>query len=174
MHDEVSKYFYERRTLFMAIARNKDNKPLSDKYISRYQSIMATMNPQTLLLFTSLELQIGYLPDQLDIPRQWGEVYHITEPMKHVLALLPNLTTVVISFARHRPVYFASYARGLSRQTHDTVEWLIDNLPLEMNVLWDWGDALMPTDESGESKLARMIRDRGRDTRKVREMGKAV
>jgi hypothetical protein len=174
IHDEVAKYFYERRALFMRLVRNKDNKVLSDKYISCYHRVMATMNPQTLLLFTDLEIQIGYLADQRDTPRQWGEVYQITEPLRQMLTLLPNLTTVIVSFARYRPVYYAGYSRGLSRQTRETVEWLLDNIPRDMNVLWDWDAAVMPIGKSGESSLVRMIRERGRDPQNTRESGKAV
>jgi hypothetical protein len=158
----------------MRLARNNDNKALSDKDISRYHRVMALMNPQTLLLFTDLEIQIGYLADQQDTPRQWGEVYQTTEPMRQMLTLLPNLNTVIVSFARYRPVYHAGYSPGLSRQTRETVEWLLDNIPREMNVVWDWDAAVMPTGKSKESRLVRMIRERGRDPQNVRNSGKAV
>jgi hypothetical protein len=158
IHKEATKFFYENRTLFMVVARDKDSQMLSNEYASRYYETLATMNPETRGLFTELEVDIAHFSEQTFTPRRYQQVPSVTDPMRHIIALLPNLKTVVIVLGviPARPV--KAIAR-VSTQRNDTLHWLLDYIPKDVQVLWE--KASVPRTETGAEALRTIIETRG-------------
>ncbi|KAF2821718.1 hypothetical protein CC86DRAFT_99780 [Ophiobolus disseminans] len=164
LHNEITKYFYEKRTLFIVLARDKQSRMLSDEYVSRYYETLAAMSPYTRQLFTKVEFQVGLFAEQTFEARRHVHVPSVTDPMHHVIALLPNLTTVVLTF----PTTAAQ--RGMVRirtkyaaQISDTLDWLLSYLPNEMQLLWDLKSFPMTADPriTDEVRLRGIIESRG-------------
>jgi hypothetical protein len=160
MHDEVRKYFYENRTLFMLAARDKDSLMLSNEYISRYYETLTVMNPQTRMLFNRLEVKVGYLAHQKFQPRQYRLVPSVADPMVHIIQLLPKLTTVIIAFGS-MPGLPTKAVMSVAIQRNDTLEWLLDHIPQYMEILWEQTTAPMSNDKWDESVLWNMMLERG-------------
>ena len=160
IHDEVRKYFYENRTLFMLVARDKDSLMLSNEYISRYYETLAVMNPETRMLFNRLEVVAGHLASQKFQPRQYKLVPSVADPMSHVIQLLPKLTTVVIAFGP-MPRRSLKTTVSVAMQRNDTLEWLLDHIPQYMEILWEQTTAPTSSDRWDESILWNMMLERG-------------
>lgn len=160
IHDEVRKYFYGNRTLFMLAARDKGSLMLSNEYISRYYETLAVMNPQTRMLFNRLEVMVGNLANQRFQPRQYQFVPPVPDPMGHVIQLLPKLTTVtfVIGPTPLRPIKAVVIN---SMQRNDTLEWLLGHIPQHMEILWEQTTVPEPNDKWDESVLWNMMLERG-------------
>ncbi|KAF1919392.1 hypothetical protein BDU57DRAFT_140034 [Ampelomyces quisqualis] len=160
IHDEVRKYFYENRILFMLAARDKDSLMLSNEYISRYYETLAVMNPQTRMLFNRLEVMVGHLTHQVFRPRQYQLVPSVADPMRHVIQLLPKLSTVVIAMGP-TPLRPIKAVVSVATQRNDTLEWLLDHIPQHMEILWEQTTVPTPSDKWDDSGLWNMMRERG-------------
>lgn len=157
--DEVVKYFYEKRTLFLVAARDKASQTLSSEYLSRFYQLLATMNPHTRQSFTKLEIQIGYLSGQSFTPKRYLNVSPIPDAMQEIFALLPGLQTLVISFG---PLPFiAGDTYRIVRERLDTVYWLIDCVPAQIDVRWDLTRAFTVRFKADEQPLRRIVAKRG-------------
>lgn len=163
LHDEIAKYFYGQRTLFMQLARDKNGQLLSDEFISRYYETLAVMNPSTRGFFTKIELQIGLLPDQHFEARRYQHVKSVSDPMRHMLALLPNLSTFVVTFARRVSRPLSSRIR-YAEHMRDTLQWLLTYIPDDAEILWDFrSNPHWFSDESvkEEMEVQKVIESRG-------------
>ncbi|KAF2134870.1 hypothetical protein P153DRAFT_362593 [Dothidotthia symphoricarpi CBS 119687] len=176
LYDECVKYFYENRTLWMMAGRDQTGT-LTDEYVGRAYETLAVMNTQTRLLFKRLEImvQVWLLPPA-NIPasrRHYG-IPPVSEPMRQIFALLPNLETVLFSF---NPVKNSMFERGMPRvyrMREDILLWVLDSMPEPApRIQWDisrsspfWNDeherVLRPKLEErtgmemGESVLSRL------------------
>ncbi|CAO2652200.1 Nn.00g004830.m01.CDS01 [Neocucurbitaria sp. VM-36] len=167
LHDEVAKYLYENRTLFMVAARNSQSQTLSDEYMLRYYETLASMPTQTRLRFKKLEIQIGHLVSQPSAPRRYTDVPSVSDPMRHILALLPNLDTVVISF--QSLLYTSVSTHRIVRERAETAEWLMKYIPASVSILWDLARAFAFPSKSEEQPMWQTIQARG-----VIKMGHSV
>ncbi|KAH7075181.1 hypothetical protein FB567DRAFT_185212 [Paraphoma chrysanthemicola] len=160
LHDEATKYFYENRTLFMVAARDKGSELLSNEFVSRYYETVAVMSASTRLLFTKLELQIGYFSNQIFTPRRYQNVPSATSPMQQMLTLLPSLTSVVISFGLAPAQLMGSNDRIIA-QRNDTLKWLLENIPQTIEVSWDETITLPLPGRVEDPELSAIMRSRG-------------
>lgn len=159
LHHEIAKHMYENRTLFLIIARDKASQTLSNEYISRFYEIIATMHPPTRHLFTTLEIQIGYLSGQAATAKRHANVPAVLDPMHHIFALLPRLHTLVVSFG---PLPFIpSDTYRIVRERLETVDWLIDCVPEAIDVRWDLTRAFTARFKADEQPLRKLIAKRG-------------
>lgn len=160
IHDEVRKYFYENRTLFVLAARDKGSLMLSNEYMSRYYETLAVMNPQTRMLFNRLEVMVGNLANQSFQPRRYQYVPPVADPIGHVIQLLPNITTVTIAIGPTplRPIKAVVIN---SMQRNDTLEWLLHHIPQHMEILWEQTTVPLPNDKWDEPVLWNMMLERG-------------
>jgi len=136
LHGEVVKYFYEKRTLFMLLAHDTGSQMLSNEYVSRYYETLAIMNPETRQLFSKMEISLGLFSEQIFTARRYQDVSSVADPMRHVLALLPNLATLVISFAREPPRPVSAREQFTQRMT-ETLQWLRRYIPPDVSISWD-------------------------------------
>jgi hypothetical protein len=161
LHKEVTKYFYENRVLFLLVARDsKGSQLLSDEYLSRYYETLAVMNPQTRCLFTKLEVMVAHFSEQTFAPRQYQHVPSVADPMQQVIALLPNLATVVLSLGP-TPLRPLRAQVRVAMQRNETLEWLLAYIPAHVEILWDKKTVPVSEDKWPESKLWDIISDRG-------------
>jgi hypothetical protein len=137
LHAEVKKYFYQNRTLCILAAHDGGREILSKLYMSKYYETLAVMDPQTRLFFTKLDIQIKPLfPDTIDVTaRRHSHVPVVTDPMRQILTLLPNLATIVLSLGQvsFLPRATRTYVSG---QRIDTLKWLLECIPCKVQVLW--------------------------------------
>ncbi|KAF1838430.1 hypothetical protein BDW02DRAFT_594686 [Decorospora gaudefroyi] len=163
LHDEVTKYLYEHRTLFMPVARHPTNKAFGDEYVARIYNTIATMNPATLHLFKHLEIQISHCQDRHIVASRY--LPRIADPMRHIFRKLTALETLTIQFG---PVATPSYWESetmlkTTRQRYEieTTEWLIDHIPASVNVSWDRAHASrFLGSDAVEQRLWHAIQDR--------------
>ncbi|KAF2032067.1 hypothetical protein EK21DRAFT_61774 [Setomelanomma holmii] len=168
LHDEGARHFYENRTLFMVAARDKQSELLSNEFVLRYCETVAMMATSTRLLFTTLEIQIGYFSDQKFTGRHPSceKLPSGIIPVQHIFALLPNLKSVVISFALAPAQIVRSNAR-IAQQQNDTLEWLLAHIPQDVELLWDeislWDDIpeVPPQTSVCEGELFELMHSRG-------------
>lgn len=160
IYKEVTKYFYENRTLFMIVARDKDSQMLSNEYASRYYETLAVMNAETRRLFTRLEVYIAHFSEQTFMPRRYQMVPSVADPMRHIISLLPNLETVVIALGRTPSRPLKALVR-VAIQRNETLDWLLAYLPPEVEIIWD--EKTMPALEGdwNEFHLWNMVKNRG-------------
>lgn len=159
LHAEVSKYFYEKRTLFMLLARDKNSQMLSNEYILRYYETLAVMNTETRALFTKLEVMVAHFSEQTFKPRQYQLVKSVTDPMQQIIQLLPNLTSVVIALGP-TPARPMQALLRVAQQRNETLEWFLERVPLHIEVLWE-RDTIPPSELFGSSQLKDMTDKRG-------------
>lgn len=159
VHNEVVEYLYEKRTLFMIVARDRESPTLTNEYLSRYYETLASMPTQTRQHFTKLEIQIGYLSSQTFTAKRHTHVPSVSDPMSHILFLLPNLDTVVISF--QSLLYTSVSTHRIVRERTQTAEWLIKYIPESVNVVWDLARAFAFRTKLDEQPMWRTIQARG-------------
>ena len=168
IHDEVAKYFYERRTLFMIVVRDEGEPTLCDEFLSRYHETVAMMRPQTRQLFVDMEIQLGgdiklggHREAISSRPRRCGTKSPGARPMmRHIFSLLPNLSTVTFSFLQSPRVFIRGC--GLREQT---LEWVLHHVPSEAEVRWGaWSRDVTATSadslQSDRSSMSRYFADR--------------
>jgi hypothetical protein len=160
IYKEVTKYFYENRTLFMLAARDKNSQMLSNEYLSRYYETLAVMSPQTRCLFTRLEVMIAHFSEQTFTPRRYQHVPSVVDPMQHTLALLPSLATVVISLGP-TPIRPLKARVRVAMQRNHTLQWLLAYIPEHIEILWDQHTVPAPVDHWSEAMLWQMMSERG-------------
>jgi hypothetical protein len=158
MHKEVTKYFYENRSLFMIVARDKHSQMLSREYASRYYETLATMSPETRALFTQLEVDIAHFSEQTFASRRSHHVPSVTDPMQHIFDLLPHLKTIVVvlGVAPARPT---KAVERVIAQRNETLRWLLEYVPPNVDILWE--RASLPKFDTGAAELQSMIEARG-------------
>lgn len=159
LHGEVSKYFYEKRTLFMLLARDKNSQMLSNEYMSRYYETLAVMNFETRSLFTRLEVMVAHFSEQTFRPRQYQLVKSVVDPMQQIVELLPNLATVVIALGP-TPVRPIQALVRVVQQRNETLEWFLKYVPPHIEILWEQ-DTIPELGIKGSPELMDMIGDRG-------------
>ncbi|KAJ4375822.1 hypothetical protein N0V83_001099 [Neocucurbitaria cava] len=159
VHNEVVEYLYEKRTLFMIVARDRESPTLTNEYLSRYYETLASMPTQTRQHFTKLEIQIGYLSSQTFTAKRHTHVPSVSDPMSHILFLLPDLDTVVISF--QSLMYTSVSTHRIVRERTQTAEWLIKYIPESVNVVWDLARAFAFRTKLDEQPMWRTIQARG-------------
>jgi hypothetical protein len=178
LHDEVAKYFYERRTLFMIVVRDQDSPTLSDECLSHYYQTVAMMRPQTRHLFVAMEIQLGGdvrsggLREQISsMPRCWGTKGPGARPMmRNIFDLLPNLTAVIFSFLQPARVFTRSYGKRAQ-----ALEWVLHHVPFKAEVRWGaWSDDVTAVSahplQRDVSNMTRHFADReARDLRSILE-----
>ncbi|KAL6711633.1 hypothetical protein ACN47E_004567 [Coniothyrium glycines] len=141
LHDEVEKHLYENCTLFMEIARDKASQNLSNEYISRNLLVLQSMTPSMRQLFRKCEIRIGYLSSQkLPRGRRIGDV-PVMDPMRRIFQLLPNLQTLVVSFAAQTSLTLSIGTHRIILERRETVQWLLESIPESVDVIWDLADA---------------------------------
>lgn len=154
LHDEVVKYFYENRTLWMIAARDRGRPILSDEFVGRFYETVAAMNPQTRLLFKKLEIDVGILSAQTFLPRRYYGILPVTDHMRQIFALLPNLETVLFTFKR---IHHSVSGRGMPRfywEREKTLQWIIDSLPQPApRIQWDFSQSSPFWDDAHEQEL---------------------
>jgi hypothetical protein len=139
LHDEVGKYFYDNRTLFMAVTRHAGNKGLGDEYVAHVYQAITAMNPDTLQQFRQLEIQISGSEDIHAIRKRYNPC--VTNPMSHLFNKLASLEKLKISFdPKSRPIG-GSFGLVLNfigeKWETETREWLVDHIPPSLKVSWD-------------------------------------
>ncbi|KAH7356285.1 hypothetical protein BKA66DRAFT_248456 [Pyrenochaeta sp. MPI-SDFR-AT-0127] len=159
LHGEVHKYLYQNRTLFMILARDGSSKTLSDEYIARNYETLARMSMRTRQLFQKLEIQIGYLANQTFTAKRYADVSSVSDPMRHIFTMLPNLQTLVISFASSS--YAIRSMQRIFRELNETVVWLISYIPLSVNLVWDLSRACPLQGKIEEQPMWSTIQERG-------------
>ena len=167
VHNEVAKYMYENRTLFMIAAHDRASQTLSEAYISRYYETLASMPTHTRQRFQKLEIQIGYLSSQTFTPKRYPDVPSVSDPMRHVLLLLPNLDTIIISF--QSLLYTSISTHRIIRERTETVEWLIKYIPRSVHIVYDLARAFTFPPKIEEQPMWQTIQVRG-----VIKMGHSV
>ncbi|KAH5106884.1 hypothetical protein HBH72_048670 [Parastagonospora nodorum] len=158
MHKEVTKYFYENRTLFMIVARDKHSQMLSREYASRYYETLAAMSPETRALFTRLEVDIAHFSEQTFASRRFHHIPSVTDPMQHIFDLLPHLKTIVIVLGV-TPARPAKAVERVITQRNETLRWLLEYVPPNVDILWE--RASLPKIDTGAAELQSMIEARG-------------
>ena len=158
MHKEVTKYFYQNRTLFIVVARDKDSQMLSREYASRYYETLATMSPDTRRLFTELQVDIAHFSDQTFAARRFHHVPSVTDPMQHFFDLLPHLKTIVIVLGA-TPARPAKALERIITQRNETLRWLLEYVPPNVEILWE--RTTLPKVDTGAAELQSMIEARG-------------
>jgi hypothetical protein len=133
LHSEVAKYFYDNRTLFMIIARDKDSLTLSDEYISRYYETLAVIAPAMRQMFTKVELKIAQFPQADFSARRYQLAPLNTDHMREIVAFLPNLSTLVLTL----PHLMTTRPKAYTMQVCDTIEWVLNHVPSHVEILWD-------------------------------------
>jgi hypothetical protein len=136
IYKEVTKYFYENRTLFMTVSREKSSQMPSDQYVSRYYETLAVMNAETRRLFTKLEMCIAQSSEQIFAPRRYQKVPDVTDVMQHIFSLLPNLKFVTIVLGA-TPVFPLKAVVRIAMQRNDTLDWLLQYIPPEVEIIWE-------------------------------------
>jgi hypothetical protein len=159
LHSEVTKYFYENRTLFMLLARDENSQMLSDEYISRYYETLAVMNSGTRSLFTKLEVMVAHFSEQTFKPRQYQLVKSVADPMKQIFALLPNLASVVITLG-HTPARPMQALLHVAQQRNETLQWFLKYIPPHIEILWEQ-DTIPEPEVWGSPQLMDIVDDRG-------------
>ncbi|KAH7392215.1 hypothetical protein DE146DRAFT_617778 [Phaeosphaeria sp. MPI-PUGE-AT-0046c] len=155
LHNETRKYFYENRTLFMLLARDKKSQMLSNEYISRYYETLAVMNAETRCLFTRLEVLVAHFSEQTFKPRQYQLVRSVADPMQHIVALLPNLTSIIITLGP-TPIRPLPASLRVAQQRNETLEWFLKYIPPHVEILWE--QSTIPAPElSGDSQLRDIV-----------------
>jgi hypothetical protein len=150
LHAEVTKYFYQNRTLRLQVGRDEGDALMSHALMLEHYETLAVMRPQTRALFTSLDISIQPLSlgpaTQAPIQR-YPRVVPVADPMCCSLALLPNLATVVLSLANlnSRPWR----RRGVvAEQRIRTLQWLLECIPSNVQVLWT--PSTSPSDDAAQ------------------------
>lgn len=159
LHNEVTKYFYENRTLFMLLARDKNSQMLSNEYVSRYYETLAVMNSETRSLFTKLEVTVAHFSEQTFKPRQYQLVKSVADPMQHIIALLPNLATIIITLGPTPARPIKALVR-VAQQRNETLEWLLRYIPPHVEIMWEQ-DTIPEREIWGSPQLMDIIGDRG-------------
>ncbi|CBX95918.1 hypothetical protein LEMA_P030700.1 [Plenodomus lingam JN3] len=159
IHDEVVEYFYEKRTLFLVAARDKASQTLSNNYLSRFYDMVAMMNPRTRQLFGKLEIQVSYLSGQTTTMKRYPSISFVADPMRDLFALLPKVQTLVIAFGP--TPFIAGENWGIIREKLETVYWLIDCVPVSIDVRWDLSRAFTSRFKVDEGPLRRIVAKRG-------------
>jgi hypothetical protein len=150
LHAEVTKHFYENRTLRFQVGRDDDDALLSHALVLEHYETLAVMRPQTRALFTRLDISIQPLSPgpAAQVPvRRYPRIVPVADPMRCSLALLPNLATVVISLANlnSRPWR----RRGVvAEQRIRTLKWLLECIPSNVQVVWTPSTA--PSDDAAQ------------------------
>lgn len=164
LHDEVTKALYEHRRLFLRITRDKESRTLSDEFMSRYYETLAQMAPRTREMFSNVELLISPFSSHDFMARRYQLAPPNTDHMRGVFDLLPNLSTFNITLPdlsgyRHR----AAHAARDMKQVCDTLEWLLDYIPLGADILWNLRPVKWyPHPQSDEEKrMMQFIESRG-------------
>jgi hypothetical protein len=160
IYKEVTKYFYENRTLFMIVAREKDSQMLSNEYASRYYETLAIMNPETRRFFTKLEVCIAHFSEQTFASRRYLEVPSVSDPMRHIISFLPNLETVVIVLGT-TPVRPLKAVVRIAMQRNDTLDWLLEYISPEVEVIWEQKRIPELEGQWNEFHLWNLIKSRG-------------
>jgi hypothetical protein len=139
LHGEVGKYFYEHRTLFMAVTRHAGNKGLGDEYVAHICQTIAAMNPNTLQQFKQLDIQISGSEDIHAIRKRYNPC--IVNPLSHIFAKLPKLQKLDITFDPKSAPIGGSFGLVLdfigNKWETETREWLVDHIPASLQVSWD-------------------------------------
>jgi hypothetical protein len=162
LHAEVTKYYYENRILHILATHDKDRELLSNSHMFTYYEELAVMNPQTRALFTKLDIMI--IPLYLDVQdvrkQRHPHVTSVADPMRHTFALLPNLTTIVISLGPY-PLRIRRSIDYYKRQRIMTLEWLLQRAPRGVQVAWT--PTTPPSDDAAmdEKTCWRIMKDRG-------------
>jgi hypothetical protein len=144
----------------MIAARDKESKMLSDEFVSRYYETVAVMSAPTRLLFTKLELQVGYFSNQIFTPRRYQNVPSTAAPLQQILTLLPSLKSLVISFGVAPAQMMRSNTR-ITEQRNDTLLWLLEHIPQGVDILWDTSAASPAQSRIDESTLSEIMHNRG-------------
>lgn len=159
LHDETRKYFYENRTLFMLLARDRNSQMLSNEYVSRYFETLAVMNAETRRLFTKLEVMVAHFSEQTFKPRQYQLVRPVEDPMEGIIALLPNLSSIIITLGP-TPARPMQAVLRVAQQRNETLEWFLQYVPPYIEILWE--RSTIPEPEiCGMSQLSDMVNGRG-------------
>jgi hypothetical protein len=138
LHAEVTKHFYENRTLHLQVGRDEDDVLMRHALMLEHYETLAVMAPRTRALFTSLDISIQPLSpgSAAQAPvRRYPHIVPVADPMRRSLALLPNLATVVISLANlnSRP----RRQRGIVADHRiRTLKWLLQCIPSNIQVSW--------------------------------------
>lgn len=136
LHDEVQKFLYSNRTLFIVVARDRESLTLSNEFAARSYETLARMAPKTRQLFTSLEIQVGYLAHQTFTSKHYVDIDAVPDPFPHMFSLLPNLKSLLLSFCS------SPYAKirppRIFREYDQTVDWLFPYIPPSIDIRWDF------------------------------------
>lgn len=161
LHNEVTKYLFENRTLFMNIARDKASLNLSHAYISKCVVNLERMNPCTRQLFRRCEFQIDYLSSHtLSAGRTIGETPAIN-PIQQIFKLLPSLQTLILSFGNPPFASNGVATHRIVRERLETVDWLIGCIPENIDVKWNLTGAFTTRFKTDEQPLRQLIEKRG-------------
>lgn len=146
LHDEVSKYFYDKQVLFQKLVCPFPTSIRHAIHLALDYETVAGMGARTRLYFKRLEVQVDCVPNRsVNIP-PYSAVPRVEDSWGEMLKLLPSLETVVVSFPPH--------SRETARMLHKRrapVNWLIDQIPDRMQLLWDFRHW---QDEEGERLVA--------------------
>ncbi|OAL43854.1 hypothetical protein IQ07DRAFT_592659 [Pyrenochaeta sp. DS3sAY3a] len=139
LHDEVQKFLYSNRTLFIVVARDRESLTLSNEFAARSYETLARMAPKTRELFTGLEIQIGYLAHQTFTSKHYVDIDAVPDPFPHMFSLLPNIKSLLFSFCS------SPYAKirppRIFREYYQTLEWLFPYIPPSIEIRWDFKHA---------------------------------
>ncbi|KAF2878007.1 hypothetical protein BDV95DRAFT_8308 [Massariosphaeria phaeospora] len=154
LHDEVTKYLYRDRTLFVkAVTGGKDM--VSSAHITQNYESVAAMAPTTRLYFKTLEIQVDYQASRDVCGPRFPHALPSYDPFADTFKLLPALETVVVSFPPHGPNPSTKYRYAKRKEP---VAWLIEHIPDSLQLRWDfthWHD------EAGEQMVADRMASRG-------------
>lgn len=143
----------------MIVARDQASKTLSDEHTARYYETLATMNIRTRQLVKSLEIQVGYLSNQTFTAKRYADVPSVSDPMAHIFTMLPNLETLVISFASS--AFTVRSMHRIFRELNETVDWLIPYIPDSVHLIWDLEHACPPHGKIEEQPMWMTMQQRG-------------
>jgi hypothetical protein len=163
LHAEVTKHFYENRTLRLQVGRDEDDALLSHALMLEHYETLAVMRPQTRALFTSLDICIQPLSPRAatQVPvRRYPRIVPVVDPMRSSLALLPNLATVVLSLANLNSRPWRQ--RGvIAEQRIRTLKWLLECIPSNVQVVWT--PLTAPSDDAAQDVKTcwRIMKEKG-------------
>ncbi|KAF1840245.1 uncharacterized protein K460DRAFT_371451 [Cucurbitaria berberidis CBS 394.84] len=153
LHNEVAKYWYEKRTLFMVVARDVP------KYMSQYDKTLARMPPQTRQLFNKIEIQVGYDATHSFAPSRYTEIRSFSDCMRHILALIPNLDVAVISF--QDTGYTLAPTFHITKGTTEIAQWLVKIIPRSVQIHWDVIPSIPSSHRVEDQPMWQAVQSRG-------------
>ena len=100
LHYEISEHFYKDRLLYMQVCRGFGYDGLRPDVLSRCYETVANMPEKARASFKKLEVMVGNITNGKEDKRRYPDIDQVQEPLKAMLALLPNLENLLVSFSR--------------------------------------------------------------------------